>query len=223
MATTIEVIKQWRDQLLREVGKTDQELTERIIDVANTKIAKMETIQTDKNNLPELEEKNFRVNSNRWERYKRGSRFLQGLPFCADYEEYYRNPEGDIVELISTEYKGEQLFTWDAAMRETTKVGKIIPNSQEWELIGDRPDLRIFAGEYYLNYCRGIGYLGSLHEQGRSGKYWARNSFGRNAAWSLCFGRISHVNKFFQEVDYRVVHDLYKIEKGRALSVCCFK
>jgi len=178
-----------------------------------SKIIQIES-RINKRNLRELEEKNFRVNSDGWEIHKRGSRFFKGLPFGKDYEEYSHNPEGDIVELISTKYKGEQLFTWDAAMRETAKVGKIIPDYQEWELIGDRPDLGIFAGEHYILIYRAVGYMDSLHGQGTFGSYWSRSSISRITAWSQHFRLIK---------DRRVRQGLFKSEKSEARSVRCFR
>ena len=212
MTEMIETIERRRDQLLKVINKADQKSARRIIDAANTKIAKIKMTQIDKENLPELEEENFRVDSDGWEIYKRGSPFFQGLPFCDDYEEYSLNPRGDIVKLISTEYKGEQFFTWDAAMRETAKAGKIIPSYQEWELMGDISDLIIFAGEYYLDTCRGVGYLGVLHGQGRTGCYWTRSSInGGIRAWGL------HVDH------HETYQGLYKYEKNCGRSVRCFK
>ena len=57
----------------------------------------------------ELEDHNFRVNSDGWQK------------FTDDGQDYLVNPEGDVWELINhedSELNGEQLFTWDAAMRE---------------------------------------------------------------------------------------------------------
>lgn len=38
------------------------------------------------------------------------------------------NPEGDVIELTEGPYAGEQLFTYEAAIRETEKVGKCVPD-----------------------------------------------------------------------------------------------
>jgi hypothetical protein len=40
------------------------------------------------------------------------------------------NETADVWELLSNR---EQLFTWDAAMRETEKVGRRIPTDEEFE------------------------------------------------------------------------------------------
>lgn len=62
-----------------------------------------------------IEDHNFKVISIGWKK------------IIVDNEEYLVNPEGDIWEINEGEFKGEQFFTWDAAMRETKKAGKEIP------------------------------------------------------------------------------------------------
>lgn len=67
----------------------------------------------------ELEDQNFRVNSDGWRK------------ITVDGEEYLENEEKDIWELLEGEFKGEQLFTWDSAMREVEKAGKRLPTIDE--------------------------------------------------------------------------------------------
>lgn len=70
-----------------------------------------------------LEPNNFRVNSKGWKKKN-----CQGVTSKI-------NPKGDIVEYVSgvsKELIGEQLFTWDAAMRETKKAGKRMPTDEEF-------------------------------------------------------------------------------------------
>jgi len=64
----------------------------------------------------EIEEQNFRVDSRGWKK----------IFYCNKEYKFIENPEGDIWEIIdpNPELDGEQLFTWDAAMRETKKAGK---------------------------------------------------------------------------------------------------
>lgn len=40
-----------------------------------------------------------------------------------------------MTELVEGEFAGEQHFTFDAAMRETAKVGKRVPTVQEWRIL----------------------------------------------------------------------------------------
>lgn len=63
----------------------------------------------------ELETENFKINSKDW-------KTVNGVK---------QNKKGDVWEIIDGEFKGEQLFTWDAAMRETKKVGKRMPTDEE--------------------------------------------------------------------------------------------
>lgn len=73
-----------------------------------------------------LEKENFRVNSVGWKE----KTLPENFPACQTRVKI--NPEGDIIELIEGEFKGEQFFTFDAALRETMKVGKRIPSKEEW-------------------------------------------------------------------------------------------
>ena len=90
----------------------------------------------------ELEDQNFRVNSDGWRK------------ITVDGEEYLENEEKDIWELLEGEFKGEQLFTWDSAMREVEKAGKRLPTIDELceaeikniEYVGSRYTIGTFDG-----------------------------------------------------------------------------
>jgi hypothetical protein len=80
----------------------------------------------------ELEQHNFKINSTGWTKKH------------DDWSEidYLENPKGDVWEIDSGEFKGEQLFTWGAAMRETKIAGKRIPTDKEWsELLKNKNDI----------------------------------------------------------------------------------
>ena len=88
----------------------------------------------------ELEPKNFRVNSNGWTK------------ITVDGKEYLENPEKDIWELLDEEYRGEQLFTWDSAMRETKKAGERIPTDEEFKKLEKKDFGKInYTGNRYIN------------------------------------------------------------------------
>lgn len=70
--------------------------------------------------LAELEDTNFKIDST--------NRKEITSPNGIKVKE---NPEGDVREYLEGEYKGEQLFTQDAALRETAKVGKKLPASSK--------------------------------------------------------------------------------------------
>ena len=85
----------------------------------------------------ELEDHNFKVNSDGWKKIT-----------VADVE-YLENPEGDIWEILENEARGEQLFTWKSAMRETEKAGKRMPTDSEFtELLKTKEDMPnlVFSG-----------------------------------------------------------------------------
>jgi len=123
-----------------------------------------------------IEEHNFKVNSDGWTKIT-----------DSDGNEFLQNPEKDIWEIIDynhPEICGEQLFTWDAAMRETKNAGKRMPTDKEWDEIfkGEKDNLpnikyagyRSTGGTYY---DRSVGtYLWSSTE-GAAGEAWTRRLF----------------------------------------------
>ena len=84
----------------------------------------------------ELEDHNFRVNSDGWKK------------ITIDSEEYLENPEKDVWELLNEKCRGEQLFTYDAAIRETEKAGKVIPSDEQFVELKEKKDLKnvVFPG-----------------------------------------------------------------------------
>ena len=81
----------------------------------------------------ELEDYNFKINSDGWKKITVG------------WENYLVNEKEDIWEILDEECKGEQLFTWDAAMRETKKLGKTIPTDEQLDnLLKDKSSILIY-------------------------------------------------------------------------------
>ncbi|MFH1967833.1 MAG: hypothetical protein ABIJ84_00410 [bacterium] len=117
----------------------------------------------------ELEDANFRVNSDGW--VKKTS---------LDGQEFMESPTGDIWEIANCreypELNNEQLFTWDAAIRETARAGKRIPSDQEFDKLlktkNDMPNL-VFAG--YRNTA------GSFLNLSSAGTFWSSVQSGSNA------------------------------------------
>jgi len=88
-----------------------------------------------------LQQHNFRVTSKNWEVDEKDDELLV-------------SPSGDIWEVRDGDNKGEQLFTWDAAMRETKKAGLRVPTDAEWdELVKTKDDIPnlVFAGYRDIN------------------------------------------------------------------------
>lgn len=79
-----------------------------------------------------LDPENFRIDSRGWPEW----RTPNGILVRGD--EY-----GRVTELIEGEYAGEQLFTLEAALEETSKAGKRVPSPTQWNAIltSIRPDL----------------------------------------------------------------------------------
>jgi hypothetical protein len=117
----------------------------------------------------ELESQNFRVNSDGWTKRTspEGVEYLESSTGIWQITNCKEHPE----------LNGEQLFTWDAAMRETKKAGKRIPSDQEFsELLKTREDMPnlVFCGLFSNgSFC----YLGSF------AYFWASVQLGLYA-WS---------------------------------------
>ena len=127
----------------------------------------------------ELEKKNFRINSEGWKILTNS----QGIT-------YRENSEKDIWEYVDGVDEGligQQLFTWDAAMRETKKAGKRMPSDEEWGTLVDDGRLKKEAMQFnsralpagfrytdgsFVNLS-GYTYIWSSLESG--GNAWRRN------------------------------------------------
>ena len=115
----------------------------------------------------ELENTNFRIPSAGWKIIS---------------EDFFVNPKGDVWEIIKGKYKGEQLFTWDSAIRETRKVGKKLPNKDELE--------KLLKNNNYFKSMPLVGYRyyndGTLYYQGTDGGHWTSTISG-TSAYNLTF------------------------------------
>jgi len=112
----------------------------------------------------ELEDYNFKINSDGWKK------------ITVDGESYLVNEKEDVWEILDGECKGEQLFTWDAAMRETKKLGKTIPTDEQLEeLLKNKGDLKniTYPGYRYTD--------GSFFNRGSALFLWSSTPSGTNA------------------------------------------
>jgi len=124
-----------------------------------------------------IEEHNFKVNSDGWTKIT-----------DSDGNEFLQNPEKDIWETIdynhSLEICGEQLFTWDAAMRETKNAGKRMPTDKEWD--------EIFKGEKdnlpNIKYAGYRGTNGTYYNRSDNTTLWSSTEGAAGEAW----GRFLH-------------------------------
>jgi len=110
----------------------------------------------------QLYDNNFKVNSEGWKK-----KTVEGGVVL-------ENPKGDIWEILGGEYNGEQLFTWDAAIRETKKAGKKMPTKEQFEeLLKDDefPKNRVLDG--FRPYSSA-----ALYDVGSYGYYWSSSVTG---------------------------------------------
>ena len=129
--------------------------------------------------MENLENHNFRADSKGWKE------------ITVDGEKYLENPEGDVWEISEGDCKGEQLFTWDAAMRETKKAGKRMPTDEEYlELVKEKDDISnlVFAG------CRLTD--GSFLNRGPHSDLWSSTPSGGNAWNRSLYSGYTTVNRF---------------------------
>ena len=148
----------------------------------------------DKQKHLELEEENFKINSDGWKK------------ITVDNEEYLENPEKDVWELLSEECRGEQLFTYDSAIRETKRAGKVIPSDEQLsELLKTAKDLKNVKLPGYRYTYGAYDTLGSYLY------LWSSTESSSTYAWSrLIYSTYSTV--------YR---DAYY--KGYGFSIRCLK
>ena len=107
-----------------------------------------------------LDPTNLKIDSDGWRKYTNDDR-----------QEYLVNSDGDVWE-----YKGNQYFTWEAAMREAEKLGKRLPTDEELELLE--------IEDYGEVVCVGYGNTnGTFYRLGVSTDIWASTESG-TTAWS---------------------------------------
>ena len=142
----------------------------------------------------ELEEENFKINSDGWKK------------ITVDNEEYLENPEKDVWELLSEECRGEQLFTYDSAIRETKKAGKVIPSDEQLsELLKTAEDLK------NVKLPGNRATSGSYYNLGSNLDLWSSTESSSTNAWSRNI--IS---------TYSTVYRIASI-KGGGFSIRCLK
>ena len=148
-----------------------------------------------KGRILKLEDENFRVNSTSWRRITSEKGIV-----------YLENPEKDIWEYVGGVPKdliGQQLFTWLAAMRETGKVGKLMPTNEEFPQFQKKDFGNIvYAGLRYTD--------GSFNYSGTYTFFWSSSVSGANA-----WGR-------YLNSSHSTVHR-YPDDQARGFSVRCLK
>jgi len=144
--------------------------------------------------VPELEEENFRIDSTGWEE-KVGN----------DGIRYKINPEGDVTEVLEGLYTGDQHFlTREAALRETEKAGKKMPDNTQWSRIIEEGEKRAKEKDIPLYEELGLklaGYRdwdnGLYDYQGTYGYYWSSTpstSYSYYAYFGSGGGNIASLN-----------------------------
>ena len=148
----------------------------------------------DKQKHLELEEENFKINSDGWKK------------ITVDNEEYLENPEKDVWELLSEECRGEQLFTYDSAIRETKRAGKVIPSDEQLsELLKTAKDLKNVKLPGYRDTN------GSYNGLGSDLYLWSSTESSSTNAW--------------RRVIYSTYSTVYRnaFNKGHGFSIRCLK
>ena len=112
-----------------------------------------------------LEEYNFRVNSDDWEKIMFGG------------EEYLVNLKNDIWEIVGGKFDGEQLFTRKSAKREVKKAGMRMPTKDEFIAILELPT-KVYT-KMLETECDipnmvfpGIGVAGGSFNRGALAYFW---------------------------------------------------
>lgn len=113
----------------------------------------------------QLEDYNLRVDSSDWKTK------------TINWTKVKINKEWDITEFINWKYNWEQLFTWEAMMRETQKAGKRVPTDEEfYELLKTKEDIKNLVLSGYRNPDGITFYL-----RGNYAHLWSSSSSGSTA------------------------------------------
>jgi len=113
-----------------------------------------------------MDEENLKVDSSKWKEIQ------------IDWVKVRINPEWDIIEYFEWELAWEQLFTWDAAMRESEKLWKRLPfaddDDKEFQAIIDEVWVEEFSKlcPGYLNPDRD-----KIFDSGMLLRLWSASSF----------------------------------------------
>ena len=115
----------------------------------------------------ELEDHNFRVNSDGWKK------------ITVDGEEYLENPEKDIWEILNEEARGEQLYTFESMQRETKKAGKTVPTDEQFsEILKEKEDMPNLVLAGFRTTTGSFRYLSS------TAYLWSSSQFSSTSALS---------------------------------------
>jgi len=126
----------------------------------------------------QLEENTFRVSSKGWKKIIVGDR------------NYLENKKKDIWEFIDNdEYYGEQLFTWDAAIRETKKAKKRMPTDEEFGML----EFKDFKNVKGTGYRYSGGTFGNL---GSNEFLWSSSLSASNPWMRLLYSSHAHVTRY---------------------------
>lgn len=134
----------------------------------------------------QLEDYNLRVDSSDWETK------------TINWTKVKINKEWDITEFINWEYNWEQLFTWEAMMRETQKAGKRVPTDEEfYELLKTKEDIKnlVLLGRRNTDGIT-FYYLGS------SAYLWSSSSSGSTAYYRYLGWNNAGVNRNLLDKSY---------------------
>lgn len=143
-----------------------QVTSDAIIKLLDNSLEKLEAV-------PELEEKDFRINSDGWE-----------VTVGNDGIRYKINPQRDVTEVLEGDYAGDQHFlTETAALRETKAAEKEYPDYTQWQRIIEEGEKR--AQEKNIPLYKELGLnlggsrvwsTGQYGNQGAAGYYWSSSS-----------------------------------------------
>jgi hypothetical protein len=151
------------------------EITDEEAKKLEKEFSKVNVIEKQPSKKIELEEHNIRVDSNGWIKKTDNNG-----------QEYLSNPKEDIVEIMNCyecpELNGEQLFTWDAARRETKKAGKRMPTDEEFDIIFKDNNKDVIKNIKYCGYRSADGY--SFLKLNVSTYWWSSSQWSSTCSWS---------------------------------------
>ncbi len=208
--TSAEDMISWSDVLRELFSENWYERTKKeLLKILWEKDSKQPEIKSEESILTKIiiewKEKEIKVDKNNFKVERTDDWKLITSP---NWIKVYESPTKDIWEYAEWEYKLEQLFTWNAAMRETAKQWKKMMTADYWKAIMNLMDYKKFKDKYNIKLCGYRSTFGNFNNIGNECNYWS-SEFNENETRYIWFDHSNYNN--------------YQDDKSLGFSVRCYE